>query len=198
MRASTLELEPPEALEHRLMAAISEPVATVHSPRRRFLHRAWVIAAAALVALIFTNVYWLGRVNNVTQERDQLAAQINPTGNNAFVLTGTNDLRWVRLPPSQEDTDASAFLMWNAESEIGLLYVRGFPNLTVGKTYQLWLTHGDERVSAGVFRVDEDGKGALLFHVSDPIDEYTWARITDEPESGSNQPTGTVVVVGEL
>ena len=30
------------------------------------------------------------------------------------------------------------------------------------------------------------------------IDEFTWSRITEEPESGSPQPTGTVVVNGEL
>jgi hypothetical protein len=114
------------------------------------------------------------------------------------VLTSASDLRWVRLPASQQDTDASAVLLWNTESKIGLLYVRGFPRLSAGKTFQLWLTKGEERASAGTFRVDEDGNGALLFNINDGIDKYTWARITEEPADGSTQPGDQVVVVGEL
>jgi hypothetical protein len=88
--------------------------------------------------------------------------------------------------------------MWNGESEIGLLYVRGFPELSSGKTYQLWLTRGEERVSAGTFHVDDEGSAALLFNITEPIDDYTWARITEEPERGSDEPSNIVVVHGEL
>jgi hypothetical protein len=88
--------------------------------------------------------------------------------------------------------------MWNAESETGLMYVHAFPMLEPGKTYQLWLTRGDERVSAGTFEVDEEGNASLLFQVTEPIDQFTWARVTAEPVSGSEQPSDTVVVHGEL
>jgi anti-sigma-K factor RskA len=197
MRASVAQIEPPPQLGERLMAAIA-PLPVKRPALRRRLQPAWLIAAAAVIALLLTNLYWLTRATDLAQQRDALVAQARNQDTKAFVLTSTSGLRWVRLPPAEENAQASAFMMWNAESEIGLLYAHGFPKLVVGKTYQLWLTRGAERANAGTFRVDEDGKGALLFHISGPIDNFTWARITAEPENGSDQPTGTVVVNGEL
>jgi len=198
MRASVPQIAPPPQLEARLMAAIAPP--NTSAKLRRALHPAWLAAAAALIILLLTNIYWLFRLNELEQRQDELAAQIvaTPDTNRPFIWRSSANLRSVRLPPSEENANASAFLMWNAESKIGLLYARGFPELATGQTYQLWLTRGEERVNAGTFRVDEEGTGALLFRIPDPIDEYTWARITEEPDRGSDQPTGTVVVVGEL
>lgn len=211
MRAEVAQIEPPPALEAKLMAAIAAPdrehPARPHSlpaavPPRRRLPYAWLAAAAAIIALVLTNGYWLTRVNDLAQQNAALTAQTvsnNPsTDTPAFVLTSTSGLRWVRLPPAEEAADTSAFLMWNAESKIGLLYAHGFPELAVGKTYQLWLTRGETRTSVGTFRVDEEGKGAMLFMSDEPIDQFTWARITDEPENGSPQPTGPIVVIGKL
>ncbi len=209
MRADIAQIEPPPALESKLMAAIAAPAvmpaaavavpSTSAQPQaRRAVPYAWLAAAAAVIVLLLTNGYWLARVDELNQQNAQLAAQIPPSDTTAFVLTSTNGLRWVRLPPAEETADTSAFLMWNAESKIGLLYAHGFPELAVGKTYQLWLTRGETRTSVGTFRVDEGGQGALLFSSVEPIDQFTWARITDEPESGSPQPTGPIVVIGKL
>lgn len=209
MRADVPQIEPPLSLESKLMAAIAEPAvlptsktvpAPVHPARRRSLPVGWLVAAAAIIVLLLTNGYWLLRVNDLNQQQAELVAQI-PTSDYdhpAFILTSTSGLRWVRLPPAEEKADTSAFLMWNAESKIGLLYAHGFPKLTVGKTYQLWLTRGETRQGVGTFTVDENGQGALLFSSETPIDEFTWARITDEPESGSPEPTGPIVVIGKL
>ena len=201
--AGVSQIEPSPQLEERLMAAIAAIPTTTAAPvkSRRFpfkLNVAWIAAAAALFALIVSNIYWVTRVNNLTEAQSMLVTATSAPVVNAFVLNNTSGLRWVRLPASQQNSDTSAFMMWNAESQIGLLYAHGFPKLAVGTTYQLWLTRGNEKVSAGTFRVDQDGKGALLFHVTESIDEYTWARITAEPENGSDAPTGTIVVIGKL
>ncbi len=197
LRASVLQIEPSLVVGERLMAAIATPTIAM-KPRRQSFRLAWLAAALVVIALVMTNIYWLVRVNDLTRQQNELVATITGAQNNAFVLTQTNDLRWVRLPPSEQNADASAFLMWNAESEIGLLYAHGFPKLEVGKIYQLWLTRGTEAVSAGTLQLDDKGQGALLFHISEPIDKYTWARITAEPNIGSNTPSGTIVVVGKL
>jgi hypothetical protein len=207
MYAGVPQLEPPSQLGLKLMAAIAAPetvtpLATpaVSSPSPRKIQWGWVTAAAAMVALIVTNGYWLARSAPAptSGNGESASAQIPVQGDSTFQLTSADNLRWVRLPPSQENTNASAVLMWNVESEIGLLYVRGFPELAVGKTFQLWLTRGDERASAGTFRVDENGNGALLFHLTDALDKYTWARITEEQGEGGYEPSDQVVVVGEL
>jgi hypothetical protein len=207
MRANVPEIEPSAQLGERLMAAIVAPVAAVPAapavplkPRLKRIPLGWVAAGAAVIALVGSNVYWISRVNQLARRPSQptMTRVIAQEQDAQFVLTGASDLHWVRLPSSEQNANASAVLMWNAASEIGLLYVQGFPSLSAGRTYQLWLTRDQERVSAGTFRVDPDGTAALLFHSSEPIDEYTWARITAEPESGSDQPTGNAVVNGEL
>jgi anti-sigma-K factor RskA len=195
MRADVAQVEPPPELEARLMAAIAAPAAppaVIARPRR--LSWPWIAAAAAILTLVITNVYWILRINDLTQTY----AIHHAEETNAFVLTNTANLRWVRLPASDDITNASAFLMWNARSEIGLLYVRGLPQLTPGTIYHLWFTRGDERESAGTFEVDASGNSAYLFHITKPIDNFTWARITDEPAIGGPEPTGTVVFHGEL
>ncbi len=207
MRSDVAQIEPPLSLESKLMAAIAEPTViptsktaapTVNQPRRRSLSVGWLVAAAAVIVLLLSNGYWLVRVNDLNEQQTQLISQLPSNDHPAFILTSTSGLRWVRLPPAEETADTSAFLMWNAESKIGLLYAHGFPTLAVGKTYQLWLTRGETRQGVGTFVVDENGQGALLFSSVEPIDEFTWARITDEPESGSPQPTGPIVVIGKL
>ncbi len=190
MRAGVRQMQPSAHLGERLMAAIAEPPVKIAARRRRF-NVAWLAAAAAIIALVLTNAYWLTRVNDLTQQGALASPTADAQGKASFVLNTTNGLRWVRLPSSQQNGSAAAFMMWSADSQIGLLYAHDLPSLVVGKTYTLWLTRGKELVQAGTFRVDEDGKGALLFHITEPIDEYTWARITDE--SG-----GTVVVTGKI
>lgn len=213
MRSGVRQIDPPAQLEARLMAAIAAPVvsastatmSTTSAAPVRKLPIAWMAAAAALIVLLFSNIYWMGRVDELSRQQDELRdllettnVAVNPTPEISFVLSSVADLRWVRLPSSQEGTNAWAVLMWNAESEIGLLYVQNFPQLEAGRTYQLWFTRGEERVSAGTFSVDEVGTGTLLFTITEAIDDYTWSRITEEPESGSPTPTGPVVVNGEL
>ncbi len=224
MREEVPQIEPPVGLEAKLMAAIAVPAApaerinirpqspaphmpsaapiatpvtpvAVPKPRRNI---AWLAAAAAILALVITNIFWFTQVNELAERQRELEIAMHTPDDTAFVLTSTANLRWVRLPPSQQEADSNAFLMWDAASEIGLMYARAFPQLEPGMTYQLWLTRSDVRVSAGTFRIDEDGNGALLFHSAQPIDEFTWARITAEPEEGSEQPSENVVVIGEL
>lgn len=198
LRAAVPQVEPPPGLEDRLMAAVA--AAEQPSRRRPQIHRAWWVAAAALVALVVSNVFWLTRSSSPPPVRtsESNSVPVLVQGDSSFVLTSSREIRWVRLPPSKQYADASAVLMWNVESEIGLLYVRGFPRPAVGRTFQLWLTRGEEKLNAGTFQVDETGSGALLFDVTEAIDKYTWARITEEPENGSTQPGDSVVVVGEL
>src|SRR5579864_4634233 len=195
MRAAVPQIRPPYALSERLMAATNAPVtmpANVVTMRGQRFHAAWLVTAAAIAALILTNLYWLVRGNNAEQptaEATEYASGQQTPGNVTLVLSDTNVLRWVHLPASQQNTKASAVLMWNAQSGIGLIYGTGLPQLASGTTYQLWLTNGSDWASAGTFTVDLNGKGAMLFHITQPIDQFTWARITTEPITGSPVPT---------
>ncbi len=216
LRASVVQVEPSPELGTRLMAAVradaahppsepvtpsapapaplSVPVAPALPRRSRRVYVAWIAAAAALIGLVITNAYWFSRVNDLSDRLESLTT----TNGSAFVLTDTNSLHWVRLPSATEDGSASAFMMWNNDSQTGLLYARGFPEPAPGFGYQLWLATDAGRVSGGVFEVNPTGDGALLIHVAAPIDSFTRAGITTEPVSGSDGPTSPAVVRGDL
>ena len=149
-----------------------------------------------MIVLVITNVYWFSRVDNLSHQIDSLAAMVVPQG--AFVLADTSALHWVRLAPVDEAVNASAFMMWNGDSQTGLLYARGFPDPAPGFGYQLWLLTDNMRVSGGVFEVNPTGDGALLIHCDQPIDSYTRVGITTEPITGSDGPTSPPVVGGDL
>ncbi len=198
MRADVPQIDPPLALAGRLMAAVIAPTPALVAPRRRrTLRPVWLIAAAAMIALALTNIYWFVRVDDLSRRQAELLTMIQPNPD-AFILTDTSALHWARLADTSDQGKASAFMMWNGDNPNGLLYARGFPVLESGYVYHLWLTRGDERMSAGVFSVDADGNGALLFNIPESIGKYTWARITLEPESGTPTPAVTPVVSGQL
>ncbi len=199
LRIAVPPIDPPPELEARLMAAITVTKKPVQARRLGVrIRRIWIAAVAAAVLLIATNLYWALRVNELTRRQAELQAQVVSGDRATFILNNTEFLRWVRLPPSQQNPDTTAWMMWNAQAEVGLLYARNFPKLAQGTIYQLWLTEGDEKISAGTFQVDSNGTGALIFHMTEPIDHYTWARITTEPASGSQAPSERTLVTGKL
>lgn len=217
MRLGVPQVEPSAALGTRLMAAVAaqaeparEAAAPVETPLphapllplpqtqakpRRSFRIGWTIAAAAVLALVATNVYWLTRVADLTQSNNLLTALTNPQ-NSPFVLTSTESLHWVRLADPQPDGSASAFMMWNAQSKTGLLYARNLPELQPNYKYHVWLTRPGGRVFMGLLQVDAEGDGALLFNSPEPINDFAWAWIT--AETGNGQPDAPAVVKGEL
>lgn len=170
-------------------------------PARR---NAWIIAAGLAAALLLvTNLYWLVRFNQTQAQLDHITALLPADLNQlarAFVLPNADDLRWVWLRTGEEDSRTAALMMWDQETETGLLCAWGFPELPPGETYQLWLTppDSDNLEPVGQFRVNDRGIGSIVFNSSHPIDRFTWARVTTEPESGSQQPSDTTVVHGEI
>ena len=201
MRAAVPQIAPPTQLGTRLMAAITAPAAVpapapvvaVQAKPRRASRVAWLAAAA--VALVVTNVYWLTRIADLTQSNDLLNTLISAQDSSPFVLTSTEALHWVRLADAQ-DGEAAAFMMWNSQSKTGLLYAHAFPELQPNYKYHLWLTRPNERVFMGILQVDADGNGALLFNSPEPINDFAWAWVT--AETGNGIPDAPAVVKGEL
>jgi anti-sigma-K factor RskA len=210
MRASVPQIEPQPQVGARLMAALAASAATdapgsatapaavsTAPPRPRRVSRvAWLVAAAAVIALVATNVFWLTRLAELTQSSDLLAALGNAQSN-PFVLTETDSLHWVRLADAQqEDGETTAFMMWNNDSKTGLLYAHAFPELEPGYKYHLWLTRPNKRVFMGILQVNAEGNGALLFNSPEPIDAFSWAWVT--AETGNGVPDAPTIVSGEL
>jgi anti-sigma-K factor RskA len=186
MRLGVPQIEPPAALGDRIMAAAAATAAPQPRVTPITANRGWLAAAAAVALLLLTNIYWLIRINEPLPE--QLAT---------FVVN-TEDIRWAKLPAEDENSPATAFIMWNSGGTAGMMYAENFPALEAGQIYQLWLTKDGVRTPVGSFAVDEEGEAALLFHAEQPVGSFAWAWITVEPETGSEQPSDKVITGGEL
>ena len=215
MREDVVQVEPPPALANKLMAAVAasstrapimprvEPLQAapyeqmdyrINSARRFPMRASMLVAVAALIALVVTNIYWFLRVDRLSadlQETIGLIAQRDQ----AMTIADADSLQLAALTGDQNEF---AMVMWSEESRKGLIYTRNFPALEAGTTYQLWLARGDERVSCGTFDVDHEGNGAMIFDAPEPIDAFERAGITTEPSGGSADPTGPAVARGTL
>jgi len=136
----------------------------------------WGAASLVLVVLLFASNFLLWeRLKNVES-----------TSQSALV---TVDLQGTDLKPG-----ASGMLVMSRDSEYGVLIVDGLPELIESEQYQLWLIKDGERISGGVFSVNEEGYGSMLVASTAPLSKFNAFGITVEPKGGSPGPTGAKVL----
>jgi anti-sigma-K factor RskA len=93
----------------------------------------------------------------------------------------------------------TAVVVWDPQSQRGIVRLTDFPPAEPGKDYQLWVI-GQEApapVSAGVVKLT----GGRLEHTFNPVHPVPAAAkfaISVEKTGGSTQPEGQIIAVGEL
>jgi len=158
---------------------------------------------AAVIAIL-----WVIVLNGqVTRLRNEISAL-----NNALVAQ-SNELEQINTKLSQatpsavitvslKGTDvqpqAQGQLIADPSSQSAVLVIVGLTPLEAGKTYQVWLIQGETPVSAGLLKVDANGQGVLVVSSETPIGSFDVLGISVEPEQGSLQPTGAIVVLSAL
>lgn len=153
--------------------------------------------AAALALLIALNILAVTRIRALQAENRFLAAQLS-NQRDALALIAANDVQVTTLPAAQDYSDAQATVRWDPYGSVAVVSVEGFPALTPGMAYQLWLIRDGERTSGGLFTVDPAGSGTLVVRAPEPVGSFDAMGITPEPATGSPGPTAPPVVVGDL
>lgn len=181
--------QPPPELKQRLISRVQEEslpeTREDHLPfwdsiRAAFNRNVHVWGAASLVlilVLLASNFLLWGRLKSV-----ESASQ-------SALIT-------VELQGTDYKPDASGMVVMSQNGKYGVLIVDGLLELSESEQYQLWLIQDGERVSGGVFSVNEEGYGSLLVASASPISEYNAFGITIEPKGGSPGPTGIKVLGG--
>lgn len=97
---------------------------------------------------------------------------------------------------SKLDSSYLASLVWDKDSQEGILNVRRLPNSGDGKDYQLWVIDPKlaAPVSAGVFQVNADGSATVKFAPVQPVSDATTFAVTLERTGGVPQAEGPVVL----
>ncbi len=185
----------PAGLESELVAGVTQASA---GQRRWRLPSRWV-AAAAILLLLLSNGYWWREVDRARDGERQVAARLDDQ-NTLLASLSTGSTQHITLPPADSAGagDTAASLIWNPQTQTGVLYARQFPLLAPDMAYQIWLIQGEGRISPGLFHVNPDGMSVFVFTTDAPLDTFDAIGITPEPADGSPGPTAPPVVFGEL
>ncbi|HJR82161.1 MAG TPA: anti-sigma factor [Anaerolineales bacterium] len=197
-----------EALMRRVAAdqsattAMRDQPSTPRGMRWENFFRVFSFGAAALAIL------WAFVLSaQVTSLRNEIAAlsqalavqsntieQINanlPQGTPSGVIT-------VSLKGTEVQPQAQGQLIADPNSQSAVLVIVGLSPLEAGRTYQVWLIQGESPQSAGLLKVDANGQGVLVVTSEAEIGSFDALGISIEPEGGSLQPEGDIVVLTTL
>jgi hypothetical protein len=160
--------------------------------------RLWTGLVAAVCGLLLaSNLYWFAQVTNLENEQDDL--QVILDHQRQILASIGNNVTQVTLLNSTDDAfkEALVSVFWMSQLPPSLLYATNLPPLEDDHVYQVWLMRGEDPLSVGTFSIDEQGYGTLAFDEQD-MSTIDIIAITSEPEGGSDQPTMSPVLVGEL
>lgn len=136
------------------------------------------------------------RLRDVEKLLAQATAEID-------TLKASNDLKNAQVAVMgsllKDKPKAVAVSLWNQQQQDGLLVVENLPILAAGKDYQLWVIDPESAapISAGVFKVDAEGKIRMSFKPTKAVKKAAKFAVTEEKEGGVESPTmNKMVVIG--
>ena len=194
-------VEPPKRLKASLMARVEsdarvrfpvqhaqlEPMASKGLWARLSQTRAALTLAAFCLVLAVGASVWALTLNSEMARLRDLVDGIAAPGVQTIAILGTE-----HQPKAHGNVIANP----NAESAIVLL--GSLSQLEPGQVYQFWLIRGDQPVSAGTFSVDDEGRAMLLIDAQEAIGLLDAVGVSIEPQGGSPQPTGDIVMLSTL
>ena len=104
----------------------------------------------------------------------------------------------ISLKGTDVQPQAQGQLIADPKNNSGVLIISGLDQLEAGKTYQVWLIDASGPKSAGLLSVDAKGQAVLIVTSGETIGSFQSLGISVEPNGGSQQPTGEIVVLSDL
>ena len=171
----------------------------------------WAVAAAFLLAFVFSFIAWRTESTTLHDRAEQsMASALMENAELKQQLTATStelaQINSVLSQPSwqvialrgQDPTPSStATVYWDVQGNRWVVSAE-LPPAPEGKVYQLWFVTPQAKISAGLIRPDRNGHGFAVLPFPTDIGPLAAAAITLEPEGGSEQPTMPIYVVGNV
>ena len=210
-------LDPPAALKRTLMDRVTADAEKRFAPSAPIQTSAWsrfieslqprtgsrfpqAVAAFSLFIALAVGAWGLTLRNEMKSlqaqtaqlqqevaEQQEIMAVIASPNAQTFVVAGTD-----------HQPGSHGRLIADSETGSAVLVVAGLQQLESEKTYEFWLIKGETPVAAGIFEVNESGQAILkLSHAVMP-GSYDAVGVSVEPEGGSEQPTGAIVMLSEI
>lgn len=165
-----------------------------------------------LLASLALNVYFWGHVGSLggqlaVLQSDKVAMEQKVAGMHQqaeqriaqLAVLQARDTLMAKIPGLPMAKDASAMLFWSATEQAWLVAASGMPQASANQTYQLWaVTQEGQKISMGTFGVDPHGSAVMRIELPKGGMKPAAAAVSLEPAGGMPQPTGPIVMMGEL
>lgn len=177
--------------------------AATNAPKRWWLPAALGLALAASLVVTVQRNSQVNNLNAALALRDSLLqartvqlAQRDSTLNT--ILESESNLVLVNLVSAPESGPGVQFF-WNVKEGRGVLQAFRLKPAAPGRTYQLWLIKDGKPVPSRLFTASVNERG-LVWGIELPNETtgVSAIAISDEPAGGSQAPTTTPFLVGEL
>ncbi|MEM7798133.1 MAG: anti-sigma factor [Chloroflexota bacterium] len=99
---------------------------------------------------------------------------------------------------TEEAPEALAQVVYQPENDVAVLIVDGLAELESGLEYQILLIRGGDHDTADTFTVSTEGKGVIVINAPSNMITFDSIGVSIEPEGGSPQRTGDIVLIGGL
>lgn len=211
------QVDPPPALREKVLAIAGHaPAPDVHgsldiAAAARRARAAWMLAAASLVLAAGAGLYAIrlratvtsleANLDAVTQQLARAEADLGQSRTRltraeaGLSVLAAPDMAFVDLAGQKTAPAARARVFWTQPRGLVLTASR-LPALARGRTYQLWVLADGAPVSAGLFLPDASGVVRVVLDTAVSVAAPRGMAVSVEPEGGSPQPTGDIVLAG--
>lgn len=158
------------------------------------------VAALSLFIALAVGAWGLSLRNEIARLQAQTALLQKELAQQQLVLAqlASPDSQTFAISGTDHQPSAHGQLIADSKSDSAVLVVSGLQQLEPGNIYEFWLIKGDKPIAAGLFDVDHEGKAILQVSSNITPGLYDAIGVSIEPEGGSAQPTGDIVMLGEI
>jgi len=165
-------------------------------PRRAESRTARWLLIAATALLTITSGYLFKQKADLARERDAIARERDDLSKEMAAWRRQADdivspkTRIIAMV-GDETPQANAKVVWDTKAQQWAIYIFDLPAPPSDKDYQLWYVTKNAKISAAVFRTDEQGRTVLKLTLPpNALADLAATAVTLEPRGGSPQPTG--------
>jgi anti-sigma-K factor RskA len=217
---------PPRKLKERILAQIQPGKAGVPSAAEKAIdrideaayralqksRRRWMGASAALAFALVIVIFLFSRESVIVKKNlkalesqlqfnEQVVTQLQMElehRQQMIHVFQSEAVKLVDLKGSGPTPQASGSVYWDPENDKAVFCAFNLPPPPADKDYQLWMIRGSEPIDAGVFSIDEHGKGVSLFNTIPEDRELSAFAVTLEPKGGLPKPSGEIHLIGTI
>lgn len=168
------------------------------------------VAAAAILVLVISNISLRDNLNDksnmvaglqerITLQEQKLAALEGELAQNEELVRFLHDpdVVIVKLADTHPVYDPGGRVHWDKDDDEALFVTYNLPQTPSNKSYQWWVVADGTPKSAGVFKVDQDGKSLMKIGELSDFGNIQKFILTMEPEGGAKNPSTERLLIGD-